>query len=90
MAGSDFKYDAGQVIWLIGSLGLDLRSKNVKDVGKRRMSKYHMKRNRWKEVFAGGLFVEPHMPELEDFKQYFLETVKVRLVQCDPQCWLFL
>ena len=30
----------------------------------------------WKNVFNGGAFVEPHMPELREFKNYFLNALK--------------
>lgn len=32
----------------------------------------------WRTVFDGGLFVEPHMPELAEFKTYFIEALQVR------------
>jgi hypothetical protein len=32
----------------------------------------------WRTVFAGGGFVEPHMPELREFKQFFLASLEVR------------
>ena len=31
----------------------------------------------WRRVFHKGIFVEPHMPELNDFKQYFIEALQV-------------
>jgi hypothetical protein len=31
----------------------------------------------WRSVFAGGGFVEPHMPELREFKQFFLASLEV-------------
>ena len=31
----------------------------------------------WRTVFHGGLFVEPHMPELAEFKTYFLDALQV-------------
>ena len=49
-----------QPVWLVGSLGLDLR-----------------RLKSWKIVFNGGAFVEPHMPELREFKNYFLGSLKV-------------
>jgi hypothetical protein len=33
----------------------------------------------WRTVFDGGLFVEPHMPELAEFKKYFIDSLQV--------CW---
>ena len=67
-----------KILWLIGSLGLDLRNgKQSRD--DESGSKYSIARNRWKSVFAGGIFVEPHMPELAEFKNYFLDTIKVNL-----------
>ena len=56
--------------------GTDLRSGNS-DKNNKKGSQYSIGRNRWKSVFTGGIFVEPHMPELAEFKRYFLETVKV-------------
>ena len=47
-------------IWLVGSLGLDLRTLTG-----------------WRKVFHGGLFVEPHMPELGEFKNYFIGALQV-------------
>jgi hypothetical protein len=39
----------------------------------------HLKRSTsWKKAFHGGLLVEPHMPELEEFRKYFLRSLKVR------------
>ena len=32
----------------------------------------------WRTVFHGGLFVEPHMPELAEFKTYFIDALQVR------------
>lgn len=31
----------------------------------------------WRRFFHGGFFVEPYMPELEDFKDYFVESLQV-------------
>ena len=31
----------------------------------------------WRRFFHGGIFVEPHMPELEDFKDYFVSSLQV-------------
>ena len=69
-------FDTSSILWLIGSLGLDLRNGDTaaKDQNKH---KNKMARHRWKSVFTGGLFVEPHMPELAEFKTYFLDTLKV-------------
>ena len=33
----------------------------------------------WRTVFHGGLFVEPHMPELAEFKTYFIDALQVIL-----------
>jgi hypothetical protein len=33
----------------------------------------------WRKVFHGGLFVEPHMPELGEFKNYFIGALQVLL-----------
>jgi len=46
-------------LWLIGSLGLDLRTLSG-----------------WRTVFHGGYFVEPHMPELSEFKNFFISTLQ--------------
>ena len=34
----------------------------------------------WRTVFHGGLFVEPHMPELAEFKNFFIEALQVRVI----------
>jgi hypothetical protein len=31
----------------------------------------------WKNIFTGGYLIEPHMPELPDFKKYFLDKLEV-------------
>ena len=31
----------------------------------------------WRSVYKGGAFVEPHMPELREFKNFFLSSLKV-------------
>ena len=61
--------DTSNVLWLIGSLGLDLRSGNA-NANNEKGSQYSIARNRWKSVFTGGIFVEPHMPELAEFKKF--------------------
>ena len=33
----------------------------------------------WRKVFEGGVFVEPHMPELREFKNYFLSALQVKI-----------
>lgn len=30
----------------------------------------------WRRVFQGGVFVEPHMPELKEFKEYFMNALQ--------------
>ena len=30
----------------------------------------------WRTVYKGGAFVEPHMPELREFKNFFLKSLK--------------
>ena len=54
-----------QPLWLIGSLGLDLKRLSA-----------------WKSVFDGGIFVEPHMPELYDFREYFITALQVTCNTC--------
>ena len=34
----------------------------------------------WRTVFHGGLFVEPHMPELAEFKTYFIDALQVNYI----------
>ena len=34
----------------------------------------------WRKVFQGGVFVEPHMPELREFKNYFLSALQVNIL----------
>ncbi len=36
----------------------------------------------WRRFFHGGIFVEPHMPELEDFKDYFVSSLQVTFFLC--------
>jgi len=31
----------------------------------------------WSRAFHGGIFVEPHMPELENFREYFVDSLQV-------------
>ncbi len=50
----------GNTVWLIGSLGLDLKRLSA-----------------WRSVFDGGVFVEPHMPELKEFRKYFVGALQV-------------
>lgn len=33
----------------------------------------------WREVFHQGIFVEPHLPELKEFKKYFIDALQVRI-----------
>ena len=77
--------DTSNVLWLIGSLGLDLRNKNT-NKEMESGSKHSIGRNRWKSVFTGGIFVEPHMPELAEFKRYFLNSMKVNISKCYLHC----
>ena len=30
----------------------------------------------WRNVFSGGIFVEPHMPQLREFKHFFLQSIQ--------------
>ena len=30
----------------------------------------------WRRVFTGGIFVEPHMPQLREFKHFFLRSIQ--------------
>jgi hypothetical protein len=32
----------------------------------------------WRRVFHGGIFVEPHMPELKEFKKFFINSLQVQ------------
>lgn len=32
----------------------------------------------WRRVFTGGAYTEPHLPELREFKHYFLSSLKSR------------
>lgn len=32
----------------------------------------------WRRVFHRGIFVEPHMPELQEFRKYFIKSLQVR------------
>ena len=33
--------------------------------------------NAWRRLFHGGVFVEPHMPELREFREHFLRELQV-------------
>ena len=33
--------------------------------------------NAWRRLFHGGVFVEPHMPELREFREHFLHELQV-------------
>ena len=33
--------------------------------------------NAWRRLFHGGVFVEPHMPELREFREHFLSELQV-------------
>ena len=46
-------------VWLLGSLGLELRSLRT-----------------WRTVFRGGILVEPHLPQLREFKEFFLRSLQ--------------
>ena len=35
------------------------------------------KLNAWRRLFHGGVFVEPHMPELREFREHFLGELQV-------------
>ena len=32
--------------------------------------------NAWRRLFHGGVFVEPHMPQLREFKHFFLRSIQ--------------
>ena len=32
----------------------------------------------WRNVFHAGILIEPHIPELEEFKDYFNGAIKVK------------
>ena len=55
-------------LWLLCSVsggGRDERSRSARDsVG-------------WRRFFHGAVYVEPYMPELDDFKAYFVQSVQV-------------
>ena len=55
---NDVSVPRSRPMWLVGSLGLDLRQSS------------------WRKAFHGGVFVEPHMPELREFKEYFVRSLR--------------
>ena len=40
------------------------------------------KLNAWRRLFHGGVFVEPHMPELREFREHFLGELQVINCPC--------
>lgn len=44
----------------------------------------------WRNLFAGSFLIEPHMPELPDFRNYLLTTFKVHsFLYSMPNMWCF-
>ena len=56
-------------MWLIGTVGLDLYIPDS--------SSFSRKSQAWRRVFHAGVLIEPHLPELEEFKKYFDDSIKV-------------
>ena len=65
-------------MWLIGTIGLDLYIPDpvFRPPRSRRFSRLEQP---WRRVFHAGVLIEPHLPELEEFKKYFDHSIKVRI-----------
>ena len=62
---------------VIGTIGLDIFRPNAKETKERLIRN---RRQTWRKVFHAGILIEPHIPELEEFKEYFNGAIKVILV----------
>lgn len=60
---------------IIGTVGLDIFIPNDKKARERLVRK---RRQTWRKVFHAGILIEPHIPELEEFKEYFNDAIRVR------------
>ena len=60
-------------MWLIGTVGLDLYIPPGSSARSRRFGSGQP----WRRVFHAGVLIEPHLPELEEFKKYFDTSIKV-------------
>ena len=58
-----------------GTVGLDIFIPNDKKARERLVRK---RRQTWRKVFHAGILIEPHIPELEEFKEYFNDAIRVR------------
>ena len=63
------------VLLIIGTVGLDIFIPNDKKARERLVRK---RRQTWRKVFHAGILIEPHIPELEEFKEYFNDAIRVR------------
>ena len=61
---------------IIGTVGLDIFIPNDKKARERLVRK---RRQTWRKVFHAGILIEPHIPELEEFKEYFNDAIRVRI-----------
>ena len=43
--------------------------------------------NAWRRLFHGGVFVEPHMPELREFREHFLSELQVIARPINHRLW---
>ena len=57
-----------------GTVGLDIFLPNAKKAKERLIRK---RRQTWRKVFHAGILIEPHIPELDEFKDYFNGAIKV-------------
>ncbi len=51
-------------VWVLGSVGLG------------QLQRF----SAWRHVFNGGIVVEPFLPELTQFREYFVEALEVTLI----------
>jgi 2-keto-4-pentenoate hydratase/2-oxohepta-3-ene-1,7-dioic acid hydratase in catechol pathway len=57
-----------------GTVGLDIFLPKTEKAKERLIRK---RRETWRKVFHAGILIEPHIPELDEFKDYFNEAIKV-------------
>ena len=62
------------MINVVGTVGLDIFIPNDINAQRRLIRK---RRQTWRKVFHAGILIEPHIPELDEFKDYFNEAIKV-------------
>ena len=61
--------------FILGTIGLDLFIPNAQARRKRQKGA-----QAWRKVFHAGILIEPHIPELDEFKKYFNNAIQVLLL----------